>query len=268
LEPLKLPPVPSDEPPRLPIFGFPVHDLTWDGALAFVSERASMPIGQTHISFLNANNANIMLVDQEYREILSGHVVLPDGIGMDMASRSLNGMQFSANLNGTDFVPALLTYMTTKKRIGLVGGHEEVLSATATRLKEHSPWHDFVEIADGFFDKEDSSAVIEILDRSELDILLVAMGTPLQEKWIHYNVAAEHARVVMGVGALFDFVSGRVPRAPVWVRHLRCEWAYRLWIEPSRLWYRYVVGIPVFLVRVMQYKFATRRERTPETSSR
>lgn len=243
-----------------PVFGFPVCDMSWQEALALVSDLASLPSGQTQIFFLNANNANIMLADEEYRRVLEGRLVLPDGIGMDIASKSFNGVPFAANLNGTDFVPALLTYMAAGKRVGLIGGHPDVLSKAAARLREHSPWHKIIEIADGFFDKNDSAAVLEKLAVAKVDVLLVAMGTPLQEKWIGRNITPEHARVVIGVGALFDFLAGRVPRAPEWVRRLRCEWAYRLWIEPKRLWYRYVVGIPVFLLRVMQHKIAGRRD--------
>ncbi|TIQ84237.1 MAG: glycosyltransferase, partial [Mesorhizobium sp.] len=60
------------------------------------------------------------------------------------------------------------------------------------------------------------------------------------------------------VGALLDFLSGTVPRAPLWMRRLRLEWLFRLWIEPGRLWRRYVVGNPLFLWRVIGQKFLRR----------
>lgn len=244
--------------PRLPIFGCPVYDLTWDGALSFVNELASLPMGQTHITFLNANNANIMLSDRSFRDVLGRSVVLPDGVGLDIASHMLNGEKFVANLNGTDFVPALLTYMVTPRRIGLIGGSPEVLEAATAGFQRHAPWHRFVPISDGFFDKENSSEVLAALDAEKLDILLVGMGTPLQEKWVDRNIQTRHARVVMSVGALFDFASGRVPRAPSVLRSLRVEWAYRLWLEPERLWRRYILGIPVFLYNVLRYKLSER----------
>lgn len=248
-------------PPHRPVFGFPVSNMSWQEALAHVNDLAASSSGHTQIFFLNANNANITFVDPEYRRVLEGRLILPDGVGMDIASKSFHGVPFAANLNGTDFVPALLTYMAAKRRIGLIGGHPEVLSKAAARLREHSPWHEIIEVADGFFDKDDSGAVLEKLAAAKIDVLLVAMGTPLQEKWIGRHITEEHARVVIGVGALFDFLAGRVPRAPEWVRRLRCEWAYRLWIEPKRLWYRYLVGIPVFLWRVLQHRIAASRGR-------
>ncbi|MFB2603093.1 WecB/TagA/CpsF family glycosyltransferase, partial [Rhizobium phaseoli] len=190
----------------------------------------------------------------------SHNLVLPDGIGLNIASQIAHGSPFPANLNGTDFVPAFLTFMEAPRRIGLIGGTRAVVEAAAENFRKHTPWHEFVVISDGFFDKVDSSDVTEEIERQKLDILIVGMGTPLQEKWVHDNIRADHARLVLTVGALFDFVSGAVPRAPKTVRMMRLEWAYRLIQEPARLWRRYIVGIPVFLFHVLRYRFR-RRER-------
>jgi len=240
--------------PRLPLFGIPLYDLTWDSALFHVDQLAALPFGQIHMAFLNANNANLMMSDPQYREALKRTVLLPDGIGVDLASQILNGERFRANLNGTDFIPAMLSYMEVPRRIGLIGGRPEVLANAAENFRRHAPWHEFVEIVDGYFDKQNCASVLDDVETARVDILLVALGTPLQEIWIDRNIRPEHARLVIGVGALFDFVSGQVPRAPLWMRHIRCEWIYRLWLEPKRLWYRYVVGIPVFLGHVARFK--------------
>lgn len=249
---------------RRSIFGLPVYDLDWEQALSFISELAALPSGQVQVSFLNANNANILQADARYREIVCDHVVLPDGIGLDIASRLLNGKAFTANLNGTDFVPALLTYMSKPRRIGLIGSRREVVDKAAEHLRSHSPWHTVVAVSDGFFEERDVNAVVAGLAEQKLDILIVGMGTPLQEKWIADHIREEHARLVIGVGALFDFISGAVPRAPKWVRRLRLEWAYRLVNEPRRLWRRYLIGIPLFMWHVMQSRLAGGdRRRTP-----
>ncbi|MCM2472839.1 WecB/TagA/CpsF family glycosyltransferase [Rhizobium sp. CG5] len=250
--------------PRRAILGLPVFDLPWDGALSFVNELASLPDGQTQIAFLNANNANIMMADPGYRAVLDTQVVLPDGFGIDLASGVLHGRAFTANLNGTDFVPALLTYMDSPKRVGLMGGRRNVLTAAAEQLRKHAPWHDFIEISDGFFSPADTDDVLDRIEDADLDILLIGMGTPLQEKWMAHNIRAEHARLVIGVGALFDFISGTVPRAPNWVRHFRCEWLYRLSLEPDRLWRRYLVGIPVFLMHIAMFRLGLRKVSEPE----
>lgn len=236
------------------MFGISVFDLSWASGLSLMAQYAATPDSHVKVSFLNANNVNIMLQDSAYFDVLQHHFVLPDGIGIDMAAKMLDGEAFAANLNGTDFIPALLTYMETPRRIGLIGAKPGVLAGAIASFRKHAPWHQFIPVADGYFDTEELPVILERLAQAEIDILLVAMGTPLQEKWIEQHINQSHARVVFGVGALFDFVSGTVPRAPAWMRKLRCEWIYRLTREPSRLWRRYIVGIPVFLLHVFRFK--------------
>jgi exopolysaccharide biosynthesis WecB/TagA/CpsF family protein len=238
---------------RRPIFGLQVCDLNWSEAFTFVSALADVPIGQTAISFLNAHNANLMLKDPAYREVLSRHLVLPDGVGVDVASLAMHGRTFPANLNGTDFVPSLLTYMTRPKKIGLVGGRKDVLERAREGFANHAPWHEFVAIHDGFFTEEESGTVADQIASHKVDILLVAMGTPKQEMWIDRHIRPEHARLVFGVGALFDFMAGEVSRASPKARTLRVEWLHRFRLEPRRLWRRYFVGGPIFAARILGY---------------
>jgi N-acetylglucosaminyldiphosphoundecaprenol N-acetyl-beta-D-mannosaminyltransferase len=77
------------------------------------------------------------------------------------------------------------------------------------------------------------------------------MGTPKQELWVQHNSARLETDVLWTVGALFDYVSGRVPRAPGWLADNGLEWIFRLAIEPQRMWRRYLLGNPVFISRVM-----------------
>lgn len=253
---------------RRMIFDLPVCDLGWDHALTFINELAALPVGQTVISFVNAHNMLVMLQDAEYRDILARNLVLPDGIGLDIASQVAHGSTFPANLNGTDFVPALLTFMEKRKRIGLVGSRRDVVEKAAEHFRKHAPWHEIIVISDGYFDRGNSQPVTDAVRAAKLDVLIVGMGTPVQEKWVAENIKTEDARLVLTVGALFDFVSGTVPRAPRLVRSLRLEWAYRLVQEPSRLWRRYIIGIPHFLFEVARHRTA-HRARAPraETSN-
>jgi len=238
------------------ILGLPVCELGWADAFAFAEEVATMPFGQTVIAFINANNANLMMRDSEYRSVLERQVVFPDGHGVDIASILFHGRKFPANLNGTDFVPALLTYIAKPMRVAMIGTKAKTLRRAAENFRRHAPWHDFIEISDGFFDHAKSGEVMERVREAEADILLVAMGSPTQELWIDRHVGPGHARLVISVGALFDFVAGDLRRAPPGVRKLRLEWLYRLVQEPKRLWRRYVIGNPVFLYHVLRYKLS------------
>ncbi|WP_075635146.1 WecB/TagA/CpsF family glycosyltransferase [Rhizobium rhizosphaerae] len=248
---MKLFPKTSVYPPRRAIFNLPICDFGWKEALAFADEAASRPIGQTVISFVNANNANFLQSDAEYRAILARHVILPDGHGMDIASRAFHGTAFPANLNGTDFIPALFTYMTRPRRVAMIGANPDVLKRAAEAFHRHAPWHEFIPVADGYIDHEGSLRAMAEISALRPDILMVAMGTPRQEKWVDRYVGPGHARLVVSVGALFDFVAGEVPRAPQVVRQMRLEWLYRLVREPRRLWKRYILGIPLFFLNIL-----------------
>ena len=238
------------------ILGLPVCELSWADAFAFAEEVATMPFGQTVVAFINANNANLMMRDQEYRSVLERQIVFPDGHGVDIASMVFHGRKFPANLNGTDFVPALLTYIAKPMRVALIGTRAKTLQRATENFRRHAPWHEFIPISDGFFDRAKSDEIMERVREADVDILLVAMGSPAQEKWIDRHVGPGHARLVLSVGALFDFVAGDVRRAPSGLRRLRLEWLYRLLQEPKRLWRRYVLGNPLFLYHVMRYKLS------------
>jgi len=87
---------------------------------------------------------------------------------------------------------------------------------------------------------------------SAADLLIVALGNPLQELWLDRNLDATGAHVGVGVGAFLDFSAEAVRRAPRWMSLLGIEWCFRLIQEPLRLWRRYLVGNPLFLARVLR----------------
>ncbi|MEX3007058.1 WecB/TagA/CpsF family glycosyltransferase [Hoeflea sp. TYP-13] len=235
-------------------------DVAWlDRAQAFAGiKKALASKGQTIVAFLNAHNANQAMINNDYHHALEHCTVLPDGIGVDLAARALYGAPFPANLNGTDFIPALLAYLTKPSRIALIGAQPDVLAEATQAFQRDIPWHEFIAVSDGYFNKDDNGKILDELAALKPDIVLVAMGSPTQELWIENNIGEEHGKVVISVGALFDFVSERVPRAPDIFRRLRGEWIFRLWWEPRRLWRRYILGNPLFLFRVLRYKYLRR----------
>jgi exopolysaccharide biosynthesis WecB/TagA/CpsF family protein len=212
----------------------------------------------TKICFLNAHNANVACSDPEFTEALRDFLVLSDGIGVDIAAKLLYGEPFPANLNGTDFIPALLAAEPRPLTIALLGAKRANAEAAAVRFSAFAPRHRFVVIHDGYFSPEQEPSILERIEALRPDILLVAIGVPRQELWIAKNITSRHCTLPMAVGALLDFVSGAVPRAPKWMRQLRLEWVFRLLIEPSRLWRRYVLGNPIFLARVVRQKLSPR----------
>jgi N-acetylglucosaminyldiphosphoundecaprenol N-acetyl-beta-D-mannosaminyltransferase len=127
-------------------------------------------------------------------------------------------------------------------------------------IAEHHPATRVLGFHHGFFTAAETDAVLEDIRRSGAVILLVAFGVPKQEKWIRDNLAQTGVSLAMGVGGLFDFYSGRIPRAPVWIREIGMEWLYRFAQEPRRMWRRYFVGNFIFLVRALSERFIAQRD--------
>lgn len=249
---------PSPSPDVLRIAGIQTANLTSKEAIERVAR--SLQAGTLlKLAFLNAHCVNVSRRDADYRERLSRFLVLPDGVGVDLAARLLYHTEFRENLNGTDFVPRLLGALPGPLTIALVGGAPGVARRAAARLSSDVPLHRFVAVSDGFFGADQRNAMLADLADAHADIVLVAMGVPVQEQFIDEHLSLRHARVAIGVGALFDFLAGNVSRAPRLVRDLRMEWAYRLALEPSRLWRRYVLGNPLFLLGILRDKTLSRR---------
>ncbi|RWX68046.1 glycosyltransferase [Mesorhizobium sp. M4B.F.Ca.ET.089.01.1.1] len=237
------------------ILGIPVLAIRWDDAIALLT-RLVAERRFTKVSFLNAHNANIACTDPVFAEALDDFLILPDGIGVDMAAKLLYGAPFPDNLNGTDFVPAFLQASSRPLTVGLLGATRVNAEAASVKLAALAVQHRFVVIHDGYFSAAEEPTIVDRIAALRPDVLLVAMGVPRQELWIARHIDARHCTLPIAVGALLDFLSGTVPRAPLWMRRLRLEWLFRLLIEPGRLWRRYVVGNPLFLWRVARQKLS------------
>jgi exopolysaccharide biosynthesis WecB/TagA/CpsF family protein len=235
------------------ILGIAVADLTEAGALATL-HRAISSRRHVKLAFCNAHTANTAWSDGRFRAALAGFLVLPDGVGVDIAARQFGGRPFQANLNGTDFVPRLVSESPTPLRIALVGGRPGVAERAAAELARLDGRHRFAPALHGYADQTAVDAWLRDLAAEPADIILVAMGNPRQELWIADNITAQHGVLAIGVGALFDFLAGETPRAPAVLRRMRLEWLYRLALEPRRLFRRYVLGNPMFLARVLALK--------------
>lgn len=232
------------------ILGVPVASLGWGDAIALMA-RLLKEKRFTKVGFMNAHNANMVCADREFAAALDDFLILPDGVGVDIAARLVHGRPFPANLNGTDFIPAFLDASDKPLTIGLLGATRRNAEAAAKAFAAQTPRHRYVVIHDGYFSPREEPDILQSIMALRPDVLLVAMGVPRQELWIARNITASHCIMPVAVGALLDFMSGAVPRAPMLMRRLRLEWVFRLMVEPSRLWRRYIVGNPLFLARVV-----------------
>ncbi|SMX29336.1 putative sugar transferase EpsL [Pelagimonas phthalicica] len=204
------------------------------------------------VCFLNAHCANVRARHRSYAQALGrADYVFPDGIGVELAAR-MTGTRLTANLNGTDLVPAMLQEAGQRGlSVYLLGAKPGVAQAAAEKLEASCPGLTIAGVRDGYGQSKCARSTVDAINTSGADIVLVAMGVPLQELWIDQFRDELDAQLVMGVGALFDFVSGMMPRAPEPVRKMRAEWVYRLCMEPRRMAGRYLVGNATFMTRAM-----------------
>lgn len=208
------------------------------------------------IFYANAHTVNMAWQEPEVIDILNRGIVLNDGLGVDLASKILYAETYPENLNGTDFTPRFIAGSRHHLKIFLLGSRPGVAEETARRWRAMFPHQEIVGVHHGHFPDQETSRILENIRDSGANFLIVGMGNPLQEKWIDRHMAEAGVALAMGVGALFDFVSESVPRAPLWVRKLRSEWLFRLLYEPRRMFRRYVIGNWVFLYRVLRQKRA------------
>ena len=203
------------------------------------------------VCFVNADCFNIAATDAPYRSTLAAaDMVLADGIGARIAA-GIFGQKIRENINGTDMLPYLCEALEESgKSVYLLGGKPGVGEDAAAWMSERYPTLRVAGVQHGYYSRGEEPAVLGAIRRESPAVLLVALGAPKQEKWIATHKHELGATVAIGVGGLLDFYSGRVPRAPVWMRELGMEWLFRFMQEPRRMWRRYFVGNAVFLLRV------------------
>jgi beta-1,4-glucosyltransferase len=243
--------------PRRNILGVEISVARQREAIEFLLARLAARV-PTRVAFANANLLTTLSSEPGGARLLDGFLVLNDGIAVDLASLALYRSWFPDNLNGTDLIPALLAAAPRETRVFLYGAKPNVLAKAAALLAERYGCVVCGAI-DGFSDAAPEAVAREAAE-TRPDIVLVALGNPLQEEWIAGHAASTGAPLAIGVGALFDFLTGAVPRAPVPMRRLRLEWLYRWAQEPGRLRRRYTIGMARFLALVLRQ---ARGARTP-----
>jgi N-acetylglucosaminyldiphosphoundecaprenol N-acetyl-beta-D-mannosaminyltransferase len=210
--------------------------------------------GRRRVSYVNAHVLNQSQSHPELREALrSSDLVYCDGYGVRLAAR-LIGLPVPHRMTGADWIwGAAALCEESGRSLYLLGSDPGSSAEAAAALARWYPRLDVRGTHHGYFGlgSDHSERVLEHIAEHRPDVLLVGMGTPQQELWVHRNRDRIEAPVVWTVGALFDYVAGRVPRAPRWLADNGFEWIFRLAVEPRRMWRRYLLGNPTFLFRVL-----------------
>src|SRR4051794_7239800 len=210
--------------------------------------------GSRRVMYVNAHVLNQSLEHPQLRAALNeADLVYCDGYGVRLAAKALE-VQIPHRMTGADWIWDLASLCEAAGlSIYLLGSEPGYAAEAAERLRTRyrglriaGSHHGYFEVGSPHDDR-----VLEDINARAPDVLLVGMGTPKQELWVQRNAARADVGVLWTVGALFDYVSGRTPRAPGWLADNGLEWIFRLAIEPQRMWRRYLLGNPVFVSRVI-----------------
>lgn len=211
------------------------------------------------IYIANAHTLNLASESRAYRDVLNGgYRVFADGRGARWAAR-IAGVRLKANLVGTDLVPALFQATAGRGyRYFLLGANSRTIERAAEACKRMHPGWIRAGFHHGYVSGDaETTALIDRINAERPHLLLVGMGNPLQEFWIHQHGHSLRVPVSIGVGGLFDHWAGNLKRAPQWVRDQGFEW-FQILLQQPHKWRRYLIGNPKFLMRVLRSALSKR----------
>lgn len=239
---------------RLRILGIPIDSYTFELWLDQVGRwvRETRLGGLRHICTVNPEFVMIAQSNLPfYRVLQKADLCVADGSGILLAAKWLR-RPLPQRITGTDSLPRLVEQSARDEwRLFFLGAGPEVAELAAEKLREAYPGAQII-VNGGNPTLHEAPAIIEHINESRAEILLVAYGAPTQDLWIdQYRDQLPYVKVAMGVGGAFDFVASIVPRAPKWMRQFYLEWLYRLVQQPSR--WRRMLRLPMFVLAVLWY---------------
>ncbi len=239
--------------PSASVFDIDIDLAPPEQMLATISQWATTGRSR-RVMYVNAHVVNQTRSNPELAAALRrADLVYCDGYGVRLAAHVLD-KPVPHRMTGADWIWDLASLCELSgQSMYLLGSEPPIAREAAAKLKRWYPQLDVTGAHHGFFelDSPHNRRVIEDINAHPAAIVLVGMGTPKQELWVDRYADELNGAVVWTVGALFDYVSGHVPRAPHWLADNGWEWIFRLALEPQRMWRRYLLGNPVFLSRVL-----------------
>jgi N-acetylglucosaminyldiphosphoundecaprenol N-acetyl-beta-D-mannosaminyltransferase len=249
---------------RLRIGHLWIDAVTFDDALRRIAALVESGTGGA-VFTPNVDHVMMAETNTEFRDAYrAADLALADGRPLIWASHLL-GLTLPEKVSGSDLVLPLARIAGTRGwRVYLLGGEPGVAAAAGERLRAEYGVN-IVGVDDAIVRIDETEvarrAITDRITAAHTQLLLVALGAPKQELWITQVRAALGPTVAIGVGASLDFVAGRVRRAPRWMSDVGLEWTYRLMQEPRRLWRRYLLRGPLFVLIVFRARRVRRAQR-------
>jgi N-acetylglucosaminyldiphosphoundecaprenol N-acetyl-beta-D-mannosaminyltransferase len=218
---------------KIDVLGVAFDNLDMDQAAA----RAMALIRERRAAYAVTPNPEIVMLCRENkaagRAVAAADLILADGIGVVYAAR-LRGRPLKQKLPGVDFAGRVMKELSLEGgSVFLLGAKPGVAELAARALKERYPGIAIVGTHDGYF--SDDKPVVEKINAAEPDLLLVCLGAPKQEIWMHDHAGTLNAGLMVGLGGSLDVFAGVAKRAPQAWQKMGMEWLYRLIREPKRI---------------------------------
>lgn len=239
---------------EISILGVKINKVTREELVRYITD-AGQTNQKTVIGHVNLKAMDLAFKRSWYRDFLNNaNLVFCDGFAIVLGAKIL-GYEFSATHRATcaDYLEDLAVACARQGlSIFLLAGNPGVVDKAMSKLKNVAP-ELRIEGRHGFFDKrgKENEHVIEQINAFNPDVLYIGFGMPCQEQWIRENIERIQARVFLPLGGCLDVYTGALKRAPRWMTDHGFEWVGRVVIEPKRLWKQYIVGIPVYMYRVL-----------------
>jgi N-acetylglucosaminyldiphosphoundecaprenol N-acetyl-beta-D-mannosaminyltransferase len=208
-------------------------------------------------AYINVNAINLAHDLPWFRDFLnSAECAYCDGEGVRFGAGIL-GRMLPARIALTYFFWEICAEAARNDySIYLLGSHDHILSEAVTRIQARYPGLRIAGTHHGYFAKDGTASeeVVAEVNAAKPDLLFVGFGMPLQEEWLQRYRSSIAVGAVFPCGSMIDYASGLKSIAPRWMRRNGMEWLYRLFQEPVRLWKRYLVGNPLFIIRVIRQR--------------
>ena len=250
------------EPIRVNILGMGISAINMEMALDSIEDWIARRESH-YVCVTPVHSVMEYRKDPNLRRICSASgLTTPDGMPLVWLCR-LKGHRHVDRVYGPDLMLALCERSVTRGyRHFFYGGAEGVPEQLAANLQHRFPGLTIVGTYSPPFrplTPEEDDQAVQMINEASPDVVWVGLGSPKQERWMAAHISRVKAPVIIGVGAAFDFLTGRKRQAPRWMQRNGLEWLFRLLTEPRRLWRRYLVNNPLFILLVLAQALELRR---------
>lgn len=244
---------------RLSFLGYNIFALPKSEVLRLNTQKS-----KTLITTLNAYSYVQSQRNDSFKDALKkSDFLLPDGFPIVLAARLIR-KKIIKKVAGADIHQFLLDYANIgNQKVFYLGSTNETLKKIEVRLKNELPFVRSASFSPPFktdFSEKDNLEIINTINIFQPDILFIGMTAPKQEIWAFQNKEKIEAKIICCIGAVFDFYAETIKRAPNWMIKARMEWLYRLFLEPKRMWKRYLIHSPIFFWYLLLHLLKLRQD--------